>query len=88
MCYFNKGSMSLELAKMYPDLKFIVQDTEATVAQAREIWQAEHIDYLQTRVTLMAHDFFKENPVKGAEAYVLRCVLCVSYCRSTMFARF
>ena len=71
--------MSLELAKMYPGLKFVVQDTEATIAQAREIWQTEHMDYLQSRVTLMAHDFFKENSVKGADAYVLRCVLCVPF---------
>ncbi|KIP12880.1 hypothetical protein PHLGIDRAFT_97630 [Phlebiopsis gigantea 11061_1 CR5-6] len=61
------GSMSLELAKIYPDLKFVVQDTN--------IWEAEHMEYLQNRVTLMVHDFFEENPVKGADVYVLRCVL-------------
>ena len=67
--------MSLELAKIYPDLKFVVQDTGPTIAQAKKIWEAEHMEYLQSRVTLMVHDFFQENPVRGADVYVLRCIL-------------
>lgn len=67
--------MSLELAKIYPDLKFVVQDTAPTIAQAKKIWETEHMEYLRSRVTLMVHNFFEENPVKGADVYVLRCIL-------------
>lgn len=70
--------MSLELAQLYPDLKFVVQDTAATVEQAERIWKAENADILHGRVALMAHDFFKENPIKKAEAYVLRYIMSVS----------
>ena len=73
--------MSLELAKLYPNLNFIVQDVKSTVDQAQNIWQTEHAEFLDSRVTFMVHDFFKENPVKGADAYVLRCVLYVNFHR-------
>ena len=65
----------MELAKIYPDLNFVVQDTPGNIEQAKGVWQAENTKILQTRVTLMPHDFFKENPVKNADVYVLRYIM-------------
>ncbi|KAH9829163.1 S-adenosyl-L-methionine-dependent methyltransferase [Rhodofomes roseus] len=54
------GSMCMELAKVFSNLRFDAEEPKA----------------LETgRVELMVHDFFKEQPVKGAAVYILRCVL-------------
>ncbi|KAH9829165.1 S-adenosyl-L-methionine-dependent methyltransferase [Rhodofomes roseus] len=70
------GSMCTELAKVFPNLQFVVQDLAAAIEQAKSYWKAEDPKALGTgRVELMVHDFFKEQPVKGAAVYLLRCVL-------------
>ena len=69
--------MSLDLSRKYPKLNFVVQDRPAVIEQAKGIWQKENPDALANRVTLMPHNFFDENPVKGAAAYLLRYIMCV-----------
>lgn len=70
------GSMCLDLAKAFPDLHFVVQDLPATIEKAYPIWNAEAADAVAAgRVQLQPYDFFEEQPVKGAGAYFLRCVL-------------
>ncbi|TFY67302.1 hypothetical protein EVG20_g3987 [Dentipellis fragilis] len=70
------GGMSLDLAKKFPNLKFVVQDRSAVISQARAVWQRELPDALESqRTQLMGHDFFAEQPVKGAEIYNLRYIL-------------
>ncbi|TFY79279.1 hypothetical protein EWM64_g4731 [Hericium alpestre] len=70
------GGMSLDLAKRYPSLSFIVQDEPEVIAQASDIWKQEMPTALESRrVKLMAHDFFSEQPVKGADVYNLRYIL-------------
>ena len=67
----SHGSLSLALARRFPFLRCIVQDRSHVVAQGREQVPPESAD----RVSFMEHDFFKEQPVKGADVYLLHFVL-------------
>lgn len=67
-CGGSKGHIAYNIAKQHPELKVIVQDRPEIVTAA----QAEQQDGVQ--VSFMAHDFFQEQPVKGADAYMFRVV--------------
>lgn len=70
------GSFDLQLARLYPDLRFIVQDQDTATEQGVSIWEKEYPEALESgRMQFIAHDFFKPNPVKGADIYWLRHVL-------------
>ncbi|KAK6950929.1 hypothetical protein Daesc_007457 [Daldinia eschscholtzii] len=70
------GSFDLQLARLYPELRFVVQDQSTVVEQGISIWQKEFPEALESgRAQLMAHDFFKPNPVKEADVYWMRHVL-------------
>ncbi|RPD58019.1 S-adenosyl-L-methionine-dependent methyltransferase [Lentinus tigrinus ALCF2SS1-7] len=57
------GSMSVQLAEKYPQLRFIVQDRLQTVAVARDVWGTKHKDLFDSgRVTFQAQDFFEAQP--------------------------
>lgn len=60
----SAGEAAFSIASKFPDLKMIVQDLPQVVGGAKEQ------DGLN--VTFMAHDFFEEQPVKGADAYIYR----------------
>ena len=65
------GSLTTAIAKKFPSLHCIVQDREEIV----HIGQGTLDAGLKDRVTFMAHDFFLEQPVKGADVYLLRWIL-------------
>ncbi|KAI4225567.1 MAG: hypothetical protein L6R36_003818 [Xanthoria steineri] len=71
------GGFVLQLLPVYPQLKFVVQDRLENVQQGEEdIFPREAPDAIPSgRVRFMAHDFFQENPVKGADVYWLRGIL-------------
>lgn len=70
------GGMSLELARRFPNLRFVVQDREVVIRKAEQVWLQELPVALQTeRVQLMAHDFFTKQPVKSAAAFLMRHIL-------------
>ncbi|CUS10370.1 unnamed protein product [Tuber aestivum] len=69
------GGFSLQLSKRFPNLKFIVQDRPAVIEQTKQIWAKENPEALESRVTLQGHDFFKVNPVKGADIYWFRYII-------------
>ncbi|KZT74216.1 S-adenosyl-L-methionine-dependent methyltransferase [Daedalea quercina L-15889] len=69
------GSMCLDLAKAFPDLRFVVEDLSITIEKAKSVWSAEGANSVAARVQLLTHDFFTEQPIKGAAVYFLRCVL-------------
>lgn len=69
--------MSLRLARLHPGLKFVIQDRPAVLKQATAMWRKEYLEALETRVTMMPHDFFDTNPAKGAAVYLLRHIMCV-----------
>jgi hypothetical protein len=65
------GAVATALARATRDVHFVVQDLPATAAQGAELLAAE----LQGRVEFAAHDFFTQQPVKGAEVYFFRYIL-------------
>ncbi|PCH41150.1 S-adenosyl-L-methionine-dependent methyltransferase, partial [Wolfiporia cocos MD-104 SS10] len=70
------GGTSLDLARRFPNLHFVVEDLPSTIQQAQAVWTREYPEALQRgRVKLVPHDFFTEQPVKGAEVYFLRAIL-------------
>ncbi|KAI0789396.1 S-adenosyl-L-methionine-dependent methyltransferase [Abortiporus biennis] len=70
------GGMSMDLARNYPKLKFIVQDLSEQIEQAPSIWEKELPAVLEgERVKFMIHNFLTEQPVKNAEIYFLRYIM-------------
>lgn len=68
----SHGKICIELARRFPSLSFIVQDLDEQVVRDAERQRPEEV---ADRVRFMAHDFFKEQPVKGADVYFFRAVL-------------
>ena len=71
------GGFDLLLSRLYPKLRFVIQDRGKVLEQAqRGIWPKENPEALaQERVTFQEHDLFRENPIKGADVYWLRYIL-------------
>ena len=77
------GTISEGLALRLPGLNFIVQDLEDVCR--RSVVASE----VKDRVSFMPHDFFQEQPVKGAEIYYFRNIFhnwpdanCISILRN------
>ena len=66
----GQGSVSMAIARAYPDLTFVVQDFENTVAEGQKNVPAE----LASRFTFIGHDFFDPQPVTDADVYFFRGV--------------
>ena len=64
------GSVSIALAKAFPTLNFVVQDLKGTVRSGEE----QLPNALEHQITFMPHDFFEEQPVKGADVYFFRFI--------------
>ena len=68
--------MSFDLCNHFPLLNFVVQDRPAVIEKAEPAWQREWPEALKAgRIQFMPHDFFTENPMKGANVYLLRHIL-------------
>ncbi|KAJ6554494.1 O-methyltransferase [Mycena capillaripes] len=66
------GSVSLQIAKSNPKLRFLIQDTAAVVEQGKEYWEKELSGAAASgRVSFQVHDFFSPQPVKDADVFVL-----------------
>ena len=66
----SHGLVSMDIARGFPSLRFIVQDLPKVIEDAKMKVPAELAD----RVTFMAHDMFTEQPVKGADVYYFRWI--------------
>ena len=64
----SQGSMCFDLARHYPKMRCISQDLPDVVAGV------EVPEDLKGRVEVLAHDFFTEQPVKNADAYLFRWI--------------
>ena len=65
------GTVAIEIARHFPMMRCIVQDLPEVIAGAKvpaDLQQGE-------RLSFMAHNFFTEQPVKGADVYFLRWIL-------------
>ncbi|KAJ0163409.1 Demethylsterigmatocystin 6-O-methyltransferase [Colletotrichum tanaceti] len=74
------GSSIQALRTNFPDRRDdfvgVVQDQPGMIEDATAYWQKTDPQALATgAVKLTAHDFFRENPVKGADVYWLRSVI-------------
>lgn len=67
----STGKMSVFLAERLKSLRCIVQDLPEVIAGSDSTPPA----HVASRVKFMAHDFFTEQPVKGADVYFLRWIL-------------
>ncbi|KAI8931496.1 hypothetical protein NX059_011162 [Plenodomus lindquistii] len=66
----GSGHMSVSLARAFPKLELIVQDSLAMLSSAAQ----NDFSDLNGRVTFMPHDFFTPQPVSGAAAYLFRYI--------------
>ncbi|KAF8510757.1 S-adenosyl-L-methionine-dependent methyltransferase [Gautieria morchelliformis] len=72
----NVGTVTLILAKAFPHLKYVVQDLGKVIPDASKFWAAQYPEAIADgRVTLQEHDFFQEQPVKGAAIYFMRFIV-------------
>lgn len=71
------GGFSMQLLRVYPHLNCVVEDRAEVVRQGKqEVWPQQASDLLESgKVKFLAHDFFKPNPIEGADVYFLRGVL-------------
>jgi hypothetical protein len=67
----SHGKTAADIVKNTKVTKCIVQDLPDVVAEAKE--QVE--EAISDRISFMAHDFFKEQPVKDADVYFFRWIL-------------
>jgi sterigmatocystin 8-O-methyltransferase len=67
----GRGHHSIRLSSQYPHIQFINQDLEKMESTLQEITDN---DVLQ-RVTWQSHDYFLEQPVQGANLYLLSHIL-------------
>ncbi|KAK6541923.1 hypothetical protein TWF694_007698 [Orbilia ellipsospora] len=63
------GFVCVELAKAHSDFKFIVEDK---VKAQLELGESTLDPALKPRFSYLVHDFFTEQPVKGADVYLIR----------------
>ncbi|KAF2103339.1 S-adenosyl-L-methionine-dependent methyltransferase [Rhizodiscina lignyota] len=67
----SNGHVSVQLAKQFANLKFVVQDFPSAFKDAAESVPKD----LRVRVEFMAHNFFETQPIRGASVYLLRWIL-------------
>jgi len=70
------GHIMMAVLKKYPHLKLVVEDVESATTIGKKVWQEEYPEAVEeNRVSFVTHDFFTENPVKGADAYYMRAII-------------
>jgi predicted O-methyltransferase YrrM len=70
----SAGHASVALAQAFPELRFVVQDLEYVVRRTVEEGAVEKAG-VGGRLELMAQDFFRVQPVRDADVYLLRQIL-------------
>ncbi|KAI0885945.1 S-adenosyl-L-methionine-dependent methyltransferase [Annulohypoxylon maeteangense] len=69
----SHGFVSLYLAKQFRNMKFVVQDLANTIDSAPKPVCADA--KIAKRIRFQVHDFFKEQPVRGADVYYFRWIM-------------
>ncbi|KAM0453879.1 hypothetical protein ACHAO4_004624 [Trichoderma viride] len=69
----SHGFVSEALAKKWKNINFIVQDRQEMVDSAPK--PVSEDPSVAERISFQAHDFFKEQPIKGADVYYFRWIL-------------
>ncbi|KAL3460146.1 O-methyltransferase-domain-containing protein [Aspergillus heterothallicus] len=75
----STGHGSIAIAEEFPLLRFIVQDLATNADAGRDALAKaagnEAQKGLADRITFQAHDFFEEQPIVGADVYLLRMIV-------------
>ncbi|KAL2020277.1 hypothetical protein VTK56DRAFT_8601 [Thermocarpiscus australiensis] len=72
----STGGAAAALAEAFPHLRVVVQDLPANVESGRKmVAEGSWPPGVAERVSFQEHDFLKPQPVRGADAYLLRMVL-------------
>lgn len=69
----SHGFVDVHLAKVYKNIKFVVQDLPSTVESAPKPICADV--KIAKRIQFQAHDFFTEQPIHGADVYFFRWIM-------------
>ncbi|KAK7739028.1 hypothetical protein SLS53_005926 [Cytospora paraplurivora] len=69
----SHGFVCVELARKWKSVRFVVQDLVSTIDSAPH--PVSEDDQVAARVEFMAHDFFTEQVVKGADVYYFRWIM-------------
>ncbi|KAI6775361.1 hypothetical protein HG530_002119 [Fusarium avenaceum] len=69
----SHGFVCVDLARKWSKMKFVVQDLPKTISSVPEPICAD--EGVAQRISLQAHDFFTEQPVKDADVYYFRWIL-------------
>jgi len=70
------GNATTVIAEAFPDLKYIVQDREATIEEAMKVWEAEDTAAISSGcVTLQVQDFFQPQICPSPTIFMLRHIL-------------
>ena len=70
------GSFCMLLHAHYPGFRLVIQDKAPVIDRAMALWdQGCPSAVSEGKVNFVVHDFFKDNPVHGAELYWLRHIL-------------
>ena len=70
----SSGASSIALAHTFPTLTFVVQDLRENVNSGK-IAAARLPAEIASRISFDEHDFFMEQPLHGADIYLLRMIL-------------
>ncbi|KAI1826626.1 O-methyltransferase [Xylaria intraflava] len=68
----NIGHSCVILAKASPDLNFIIQDIPHVVEEGIKVIQETTEPSIASRIQFQEYDFFKKQPVEGADVYLFR----------------
>lgn len=76
----SHGFVCADLARRWRNVRFVVQDLPATVASAPAPdvlcgGDSDEARQAAERIAFMAHDFFTEQPVRGAAVYFFRWIM-------------
>lgn len=70
----GNGETAIRLAKALPQLSFVVQDVPHMVEVGKKA-AANLPSAVASRLQFHVHDFFNEQPVKGASVYLMRGIM-------------
>ncbi|KAF2264998.1 putative O-methyltransferase [Lojkania enalia] len=65
------GDTCVDIVREHPSVQCVVQDLPEVITEAEKKASSE----TASQIKFMAHDFFQEQPVKGADVYLLRWIL-------------
>ncbi|TCD60509.1 hypothetical protein EIP91_009955 [Steccherinum ochraceum] len=67
------GYISLDIMRLNPGVRIVLQDLEETIEHAKAFWQDNaHEAVSEGRVRFVPVDFFKEPPVAGCDIYYIK----------------